>query len=348
MLSSAVIFVPAAVATIAIPMSQTLEQLFVAFFVYGFCFGFFETGCNLYTLRLWDESASPFLQALQFMYGVGSLVAPVVARPFLSTYGEFGEQDSDLKAGNQLIFPYGSLAALICFNAISCFCLWVFIPIDGDDTASAIINSEAESENGCKPTQSSATKWKHLTAGLVFLLMHIYFGNEVAFGSFIMTFAVTSDLHSSKATGALLTTTFWATFTAARFVAIVIAHFLGNEMTIAISLLIALASNIVLLAGGEMSEEILFFGVGMMGVAICAVFGCVYAFMNEKKMLSSFVASGITISAVLGEVTFPAIVSIFIESHPISLMWMSFACTLIQILLSAIIFLICRTKLCEQ
>ena len=346
MLASFVISVPAAIATLSVPLSQSLSHLLISFAVYGFCFGIYEAGCGVFILQLWRKSSSPFLQTLEFMFGFGSLIAPLIARPFLSV------DTVDQEYTGSLMFPYAALAGLILINAVFFFVTWYMFPVADADVPSCELDDEKTltSEGQLTDTllagnQSSRKRWKFLTIGLTFLFMHIFLGLEVAFGSFIMTFAVTSQLHISKDTGALLTTLFWGTFTFAKLAAIFTVQWIGNEGTIFLSLILMLIANVILLPFGQESQVLLFLGVAVMGTALASIFGCIFGFLDSYMIVTSTIGSGIVLSATLGEVTFPGILSLFIDSNPMILMWLSLACSGSQAILFLIVSLICRLKL---
>ena len=328
MLASCLILVPAAITTLSVPLSQTFFQLMASFTVYGFCFGFYEAGCSVYLLQLWHKSASPFLQALQFMFGIGSLLAPVIARPFLNS--------------SSLMYPYAALAGLILLNSVLFFATWYFLSTkDCSDSC----DTKANEDDSLLSRDAMPRKWQRLTVVLTFLFMHIYLGIEVAFGSFIMTFAVRSELHMSKGNGALLTTLFWGTFTMTKLAAVFLVQVMTNELIIALSIMLMMISNTILLIFGQESEVQLFFGVALMGIAISSIFGCIYAFLDQYVVVCSAIGSGITLSSVLGEVTFPAIMSLFIDSNPMIIMWISFVSSCSMAIIFLIIYIICRLKL---
>ena len=41
-------------------------------------------GGNILLLRLWDEKSGPYMQALHFLFALGSFVAPLLVEPFLA------------------------------------------------------------------------------------------------------------------------------------------------------------------------------------------------------------------------------------------------------------------------
>ena len=58
-------------------------------------------GGNVTLLQLWGKENAPYIQALHFIFGVGALVGPLVAEPFLST--QYTPKDND-QVGNSIFY----------------------------------------------------------------------------------------------------------------------------------------------------------------------------------------------------------------------------------------------------
>lgn len=320
-------------------MATSLMQLIIAFLVYGYCFGFFETGCNLVMIHLWNKSADPFMQSMQFAFGLGSLIAPLAAAPFLSPEG--GTDTESL-----IIYPYCALAVIILINGMS-FLFW-FKYSRSEDVKGDVyddIKSQDITSNELIDRSQSSKIWSRIVISVVLLFMHIYVGIEMTIGSYIATYVVQSGLHMTKVAGADLTTLFWASFTIAKLAAIPTVRYLGNEKTISVSLIFMLASSVMLVIFGQTSVPLLVLGIVLMGVGLASIFGCVYTFLNNYRILSSRIASWVVILAVLAEVSFPAFISLFIDSNPAALMWVALVSSCCQSFLFLIAVTICHTKL---
>lgn len=354
LLGSGIISLVAAVATMVIPFSQSLWELVVSFVLYGFCFGFYETGASVYLLKVWGEDADPFLQALQFAFGLGSLIAPLIAEPFLNNH------NGDILKGS-LIYPFLSLAGMITVNALFFFAVWYKFPDSEEPASVTCIQASSVPKKDVKPgatdrkasefssllirNEARKRKWESVSTKLVFLFMHIYLGVEIAIGTLILTFAVQSDLHLTEDTGALLTSLFWGMFTATKVAAVISVQKIGAEWTIILSLVVMMISNILLLPFCQTSETMLTIGVSLMGIGISSIYGCIFAFLDQYMVVSSGLALKIVVSATLGEVTFPAFISLFIDSYPMILMWVSLFCTIAMSVIFLITQHICRQKL---
>jgi FHS family Na+ dependent glucose MFS transporter 1 len=366
-LASCIIFLLASLFSFLMPFAQTLVFLLSLFAVNGICLGFFEAGASVFMLHLWGKEAADFIQALQLMYGAGSLIAPLIAQPFLVAI----EKDFILVNGTEveifhpemtkMIYPYSILAAFMAFNAVFLLIIWIVHPETPDHPSrfeeedetkdqelknqsygSIIIDAKTESI----PSESSHTKvWKVLIIFLVIIFMHITFGLQVSFGSYLMTFAVNSHMRLSKSIGAYLTTLYWTAFSLTKVAAIFFVNKLGHEVTILISLIMMMFGGALLVPFGDTDVTVLWIGVGLEGIGISSIFACVFGYMELYFPVTDLIGSLIAMSSVLGELSFPVIISHFIEADPQILMiiLMGSSCILTAIFL--FIMFVCKTKL---
>src|SRR2546421_7979598 len=67
----------------SVPFMKSIVSLLSLFFTMGIVMGFVDASVNMFIIHIWGKENPPFMQALHFCYGVGALVAPLIARPFL-------------------------------------------------------------------------------------------------------------------------------------------------------------------------------------------------------------------------------------------------------------------------
>ncbi|XP_066529086.1 major facilitator superfamily domain-containing protein 4A isoform X2 [Hoplias malabaricus] len=75
-----------------IPICRNLPMLAVAMAITGLAMGVIDTISNLQLVKLYQKDSTVFLQALHFFVGLGALLSPLIADPFLS--------DTDCVLGN--------------------------------------------------------------------------------------------------------------------------------------------------------------------------------------------------------------------------------------------------------
>lgn len=203
-----------------------------------------------------------------------------------------------------------------------------------------------ESEQQQPPVEDPSHRfWRIVTVCITLLFMHIYLGLEITFGSYLTAFAVKCKLHLSKAYGAFLTTVYWTSFTLFRLLTILYIDYTGIGVNIAGSIVMVLISNAFLLPHGDESLAMLWTGIILIGIGTSSIFACMFGFLEQYFEVTSMISALMIMSAVLGEFTFPAVISRFIESTPAIFLWVTLFCSIGIAILFAIIALICRFKL---
>ena len=87
------------------------------------------------------------------------------------------------------------------------------------------------------------------------LLLFLYNGMEVMYGTYITTFAVKSDLHLTRQEGARVTAIFWGTFAIMRFITIFVAFKWSPLLTMLFSFTFSgIGASILAIAGPRLSK----------------------------------------------------------------------------------------------
>ena len=370
LLSSSAVFIIAAVVTLLVPLATSLTQLLVIFTIYGISFGYYDAGCNIFLLHLWGTEVSAYMQGLQFMYGAGSLIAPLIAQPFLMRNLTESTEAIEATEGNtddgeeifhpedvRLIYPYGILSGIIAANGIIFSLIWKFCPktlahatVKRSDDAGPVNPQLKECSslirNRCSSC-SSYTIWKGLAIFFIFLLMHNYLGIEISYGAFLSTYAFYCDLHLDPSVGAQLTTLFWLTFTLMKILTMVLVSkkLLSDFKIIFMSLLLMLVSNLLLIKLSSDSVTWLIIGITIQGIGQASIFGSIFSLMQKYFQVTSFIASGIAISCTIGEFTYPYLIGYYIKDLPQILLIVSLCTSSTMILLFLAIVSIGHFKL---
>ena len=277
----------------------------VIFVLNGIAMGAFESGSNIYVLKLWGKETQPFMQSLHFMFGMGSIIAPLIALPFLiDSDGDVHSLDHNNSTQMtyqtdelQLVYPYTMLAIFTLFTAVYVMAIWYYEPEttphpsrdenknQENDLQISDLNEENETqtnqvneENGrwlCFRFQMTQV-YKWIVVILVLFFMHIYLGLEISFGSYLTAFVVKSGLPLTKSDGAAMTTVFWSSFTLFRVLTICYIEYVGTEMNILGSLMICLLANCFLVPFGTKSVPLLWTGVVLIGIGTSSIWACIF------------------------------------------------------------------------
>ena len=308
----------------------------------------------MFIIDIWGKESPTFLQALDFFFGLGAFIAPLIATPFLLPKVDEDEQINEtLTSLNEistnhtlykpedvkLIYPYGIIAIFSVITAS----IFLALFIKYRETASHPSRIEAEELLASEPSPAS-NKLRILIIILMAIFMFFYLGLEITFGSFLTTYAVNSSMKLPKVTGALMTSLFWGTFTFFKIFAIVAIDYTGAELNLMFQISLILISNIFLLCWGNSVTWGLWTGTALLGLGASSVFASVFAFIEQYFPVTSITTSIFCISAYTGEFVFPTIMSGYLETYPQIFLWTTLVCSVMIALLLAISSFIFRTS----
>jgi len=383
--------------TALMPHLPDLYALLCCFFVNGILLGAFEAAANAFLLHMWGKEIGPFMQAFDFFFGVGALLAPLVAQPFLletenldidfttlfpifanetttpvSVYSSTMEYYNSLKTDIspddlKLVYPYSIIALVLAFNSVFLLILWIHSPNIEEHpsrakpvttkskydaaTSTATISTSTTLEtletgierlrSNSKSTQTPITKdivnqykkSKLFAVILSMMFMHTYYGLELTFGSFLVTFAVESDLKLSKRIGVQMTALFWGTFTFWRLITIFYIEYIGNGLNIFACLTVVMIGNLLLVPFGNSSVTCLWIGVALMGLGTSSIWSSLFGYLEDNFKVTSRISSSMIVSAMVGEFIFPIVISTFVAETPQVFLYVTLFCSISLVLL---------------
>jgi FHS family Na+ dependent glucose MFS transporter 1 len=265
----------------------------------GIAMGFLDTGGNVQLLRLWGTKSAPYMQALHFAFGIGALVAPLIAKPFLRATPSNGTSaelttctdKSDSRANmtdicgtsSTAVFQYSySIAAIVLFIMGLNFMYFAFAvrfcPSKATHTTQTI--EKGDNKNGIEKSGEPPHNRTYLRndfwyaaqiLSLMFVFYFFYVGIEVTYGGYVAAYAVCS-LGFSKSTAAILTSVFWATSSLARIGFILLAACKLSPGMMMVIDVIGSITAMILLSAFLSSEVILWVGSAIMGASIASMF----------------------------------------------------------------------------
>ena len=168
-----------------------------------------DTAITAWIIELWDEKSGPFMNALHFAFGSGSILAPLIARPFLASNNW------------HLVIAYIICASIITFSGVI-LALLLFnrrfhsneinrvIEDSAQNTAIMPSISEEFSQQSGRHELSPVLAVVISTMGC--LLLATYVAMEMTYFSFEPTFVQYSRYNMSEADAAVLSSTTSAVF----------------------------------------------------------------------------------------------------------------------------------------
>jgi len=267
------------------------------------------TGGNVLVLQTWAHQAGPHMQALHFSFAVGAFVSPVIAKLLITTDSAPPTlpapptNNSGTRPVAAAPFSRPIMSSLYVYVFIGCFVLlaalvFLLLLLRGGMAARP-------------PGGPLAPPRARRHAALILLLSLFFFwyvGAEVAFGSFIFSYAVNyAGLAPREAAG--LNALFWGAFAACRGLAVPLATRLSPAALILSSLAGSSLSALLLCLFGQ-RRAVLWVCTGFYGASMAAIFPSGMSWAEQRTVVSGRSAAGLVVGAALGEMVLPTLLSL--------------------------------------
>ncbi|XP_023240015.1 uncharacterized protein LOC111638531 [Centruroides sculpturatus] len=158
---------------------------------------------------------------------------------------------------------------------------------------------------------------------LVSLFLCLYVGIEVAVGQLLQTFAVKQYLRLPESTGYFMTYMFWGSFALSRALSVGLAARFSGLRLIFADLIICLVTSVLLVAGANKMETLLWVGVVILGFGMAPVFPASISWIERYLPIDNKTASVFILGAALGQLTIPPVINRFIDREPMVLMYVN-------------------------
>lgn len=274
-----------------VPFAKLLWLLTALLFILGTAEGAVDVGGN--TLLVWvhRERVGPYMNALHFFFGIGALLAPLIAAQFL------------LRT-NDIAWVYWLLALYL---------LPVTIYLMRQPSPSAPSSSHSGQEALSNPT----------LIRLIVLFFILYVGAEASFGGWIFTYATELNL-ANPVIAAYLTSIFWGFFTLGRLVGIPLSTRFSPHKMLTWDLVGSLASILLILfLPGSIATLAL--GVAGLGFSFATIFPGMLIYAGKRMPITGKVNGYFLLGAGMGAMIFPVLIGQFFGKFgPAAVMWIVF------------------------
>ncbi|KAK5853399.1 hypothetical protein PBY51_007187 [Eleginops maclovinus] len=294
----------------------------------GLTTGILDTVGNVLILNTWGEQAGPHMQALHFSFAAGAFVSPIIAKLLFGSEGNSSagvlaapsilpvtvEQTTKAPDAHTLIryvhSSSGTLNSMWAYIVIGSFVFLISFVFFILYCRSSSPREKARTTSG-EPLVA-----KHHTAliALLSFLFFAYVGAEVAYGSFIFTFAKDyAHMHQSQAAG--LNSLFWAAFAACRGLAIFFAACMYPGTMILLSLVGSTVSTLLLCLFSR-EQAALWACTGLYGASMATIFPSGISWLEQYTTVTGNTAAVFVVGAALGEMVLPALVGFLLGKFP--------------------------------
>lgn len=318
----------ACVTVFMIPLSGSLPLAHVMVFFGGISFGAFDTGANVWIIKLWPQNSSPALQVFHLAFGVGCLVAPLFAEPFLST-GHYATSSLNLTDSNDTAFEVGESRIYYAFGIASAFHLVLVVAMV---TLYLIDSSDIKQDNaatGCRKESSEDVRFGRILLALLSAYVCVYVALECTTSQMLTAFAVKSDLHLTKSMAARVAAVYFLCFAASRLAAALVTLKMSPLRVLVLSHVVLVVTAAMFVVWGSVNEAVLWASGALMGVGQAPVYAAVVAWTVSYVDISNRMMSVVIVTAGIGALSPPLLVGQFLDHHPNLFLYVCFVAVLL-------------------
>ncbi|KAL3214561.1 hypothetical protein MRX96_034836 [Rhipicephalus microplus] len=342
---------------------------FMAFFM-GLSLGAFGTGANVWIINMWPGNSSPALHIFHFAFAVGSLVAPLVAGPFLSPgisatavgnsthfHDEVSNLDYDLEPSPNATLneffrvatfdaetpnydSYEGTTVYYAFEIVSTFYLFLVLSmtltycIDKSDFKRKAMRGAQRDVNGAdqngKP-EANVVRYSWISLALLSVYECIYVALECTTSQMLPTFAVESDF--SKLDAARVAAVYFFFFAASRLVAAIVTLKVSSRLTLIFTHGVLVTTALVMTVWRSENALVLWVGSAMMGFGQGPVKAAIVAWTAEYITISNKMMSVVMVMGSIGNLVPALLVGQFVESDPASFLYVSLGAVLLCVVM---------------
>ncbi|XP_014060493.2 sodium-dependent glucose transporter 1 [Salmo salar] len=319
----------------AIPFSKTALLLTALMSSIGVSMGFLDTGGNVLILQTWGDQAGPHMQALHFSFAAGAFASPIIAKLLFGT-------DLDVATNSSMEAPVANstspsvtdhipqtvsspMVIRFVHSSSTLKSMWAYVVIGGFilfvSLVFFILYARHSPSRGRAQTPSGnplVSKHHNALIAMLFVFFFWYVGAEVAYGSFIFTYAKDYIL-MDEAQAAGLNSLFWGTFAAGRGLAIFFATCMHPGTMILLSLVGCTLSSLFLTLFNS-NRVALWVCTGVYGASMSTTFPSGISWVEQYTTVTGRSAAVFVVGAALGEMVLPALVGFLlgrIHGHPL-------------------------------
>jgi FHS family Na+ dependent glucose MFS transporter 1 len=278
------------------PMAGTLGVLLSVMLLLGIAEGALGVGGNALLVWVHQSRVAPFMNALHFCYGVGAFVSPLVIHLALKN------RDTTTAA-------YLALAVLVLPSAI-----WLLmLPSPRNPSPHIEANSdgsepgqEGGAPSGAAPDPSSVARVNYKVIVLVALLLGLYTGAEVSYGSWIYSYVLRMNI-GGEDIAAYLTSAFWGSLTAGRLLGVPLAAKFKPGKLLLADLFGCFASLAVALVWSNSATAITVASIGA-GLSMASIYPMALSLAERRSRITGKVTGYLLLGGSVGVMVVPFLI----------------------------------------
>jgi len=319
-----------AVLSSALPYSSGLYSILGNSILSGFFTGTFHTCGNVLFLHIWrGRQSCPHMFAMHFAFGVGSLLSPLIAKPFIREAVDDPIAQSEISLQNfpsasqsvdiwtvKTLYPLIGVQLVLLVSPLLVFYVKErALEQKEKEKLEATAKAVEEVDSTPKDEQDDFSSCKKVVLmALMFLMYNCIAGIEISFRSYISTFTV--SMGYTRQDGTDVTALFYASFTAVRGISVLGGIFLPPAAVLWTSQFICLGGMLLMSAFAAQSFLVIQLGAVCLGAGTACLFAAGLLWLKDVLTISNRIGATLTIAMNMATQIYGFIIGSIIEAHP--------------------------------
>lgn len=350
---------------VSMPFVRSLALLWLMFFCLGTSAGAVNVAGQRLLIEMWKEGTPAPMHALHMGFGIGALLAPLIANPFLAilqfaddntnaTHNTAGQSDCNddsfiILKESRVHWAYvaiGLLSAVISlpffiYPVIKCYSkrqLLQYYNMDEEKPTNTLSNIQ-KFLTMLNPATSARGSWKF---GLfVYITIFLYFinlvGGEQLFGNFVRTFSV-DELKFSRDEASYLDTVYWGSFTMGRFTGSIVSHFIAISKLLVLDVSLNLVAVTCLVFFVSDSKSCLWAFTAVVGFLIAPIYPAGVAYTNTQLEIGGVVLIIVVFATGFGSMFYIWVTGVLYQTYGPKTILFSIQTSAVLVFLIALMF----------
>ncbi|CAG2109152.1 unnamed protein product [Medioppia subpectinata] len=332
--------------TLLAPLCPNVTLLILCMFLGSIGSGCFDSSNAVWVIEMWDSKSPSVLMLGQMMYGLGSILAPVLARPFVSTDTE--PTDGTTLASvtteapidytyrrQQLVIPY------MIAGGTTLIVPTIFLLMRYKQPESETIKSDEKTHqaNLSQATDSGNNSLALIERALALASYNALEGVHMGSLPTYLHYLPLVNISSQRAADVMTLMT--STYTVGRLICAYISLKLRPEIMITYHTILIFIS-ILIMQFGKTSMVAIWVANGIIGFGFCAMWTSFWILAENCAKLDNTITSIFCITATVFNLVSPFVIGPLIEKHPEVFLYLEMAYLALTIFLFIILMIIVR------
>lgn len=319
---------------VLMPLLPSQAVFLILQFIFGIPAALIGVLGNVWILDIWRESEKGMVAAnhgLQFAFGVGTLVAPLVVRPFLLDVPAGGGSNGTMSTTispepieeSQIQVPFYIIGGFVALVSLTIIPLIRFHREGYEEEVHEPGDLKVDASTDIQSIIKRSPKARLMVLAHAAAIFFFLEGMDLTNGSYFFTFLISTGLKVSKSQAAYIDSAYVAANTLAKLAGVLIGLRVKPVHVMLVNFGLLSVANIMFYLYMDSSESALLVASILQGAAFGTAWANLLALLSNYLTITNSVVTLIVVSDMISAAIYPIIIGGRITSYPIVLVYLN-------------------------